>query len=246
MILQHASTPLSMMSRVFVQALNTLNVFHIFHNTEENVMKSRMIILLCLILIVPGFGRPRRKAKPSRWAMGIHLLLSFPQSDSANATKSGEGLGGKVLFHFPNIPNFALRGDFGYLSFGETRAQFVGYGMVQTRKEAFRFAVGPQFQTQIKKFKVYFAPLISIYNYRSVLSYQYYGYGSGYAETKESDTKLGWSLSGGFMLDIGLGPLIDVGLKYHHRSDDIQTNVGKIVPKDEVSANIGVVFFFKK
>lgn len=209
-------------------------------------MKSRLIILLCLLLVVPGFGRSKRKTKPSRWALGVHLVLSFPQSDSANASKSGEGLGGKVLFLFPQMPYFALRGDFGYLNFGETRSQFVGYGMVQTRHEAFRLALGPQFQTRSKKLRVYLAPMIAIYNYRTVISFQDYYYGYGYADTKKSDNEFGWCISGGCMVNIGLGPWIDVGVKYHKRSGAIETDVGEIVPKEEVSVNIGVVFFLKK
>ena len=214
-------------------------------------MKSKLIVLLCLIVVATGYGRPKRKPKPSRWALGVHLVLSFPQSDSANVAKTGEGLGGKLLFLFPKMPYIALRGDFGYITFGETRTSFLGYGMAQTRKEAFRFSLGPQFQIQKKKFKAYLAPMIGIYNYRTVFSYQdYYGYGYGtgygFSDTKESYYRYGWNINGGCMVDVGLGPWIDVGIKYHQRKNPIRKDGGIVVPKGEVSVNIGVVFFLKK
>ena len=89
--------------------------------------------------------------------------------------------------------------------------------------------------------------MLAIYNYRSVFSFQdYYSYNYGYAETTESNTRYGLSISSGLMINVNLGPWIDVGVKYHNRSGDIVTDVGKIIPKEEISVNIGVVFFMKK
>jgi len=209
-------------------------------------MKLKWIVLLCLLAAASGYARPRRKARPSRWAIGVHLLLSFPQSDSAHVAKSGEGLGGKVLFSFPKVPYVALRGDFGYLTFGETRTSFYGYSIAQTRKEAFRGSFGPQFQINKKKLKAYLAPMIGLYNYRTVFSYQdYYYYGYGYSDTKESNTRYGWNISAGVSVDINLGPWIDVGIQYHNRHSAIVKDGGVVVPKGEISATVGVVFFLK-
>ena len=88
--------------------------------------------------------------------------------------------------------------------------------------------------------------MISGYNYRTVSSFQdYYGY-YGFADTKDSNSRYGWVLAMGTSFDIGLGPFIDFGVKYHRRSSDIYTNSGAVIGNDEISVNIGVLFRLNK
>jgi len=210
------------------------------------MVKWLLCFLSILILLTDGFAQ-----KDEKWAIGPHLVISFPQSDFANLSKTGEGLGGKLLYRFPKKPFFSPRFDFVYLSYGEKRKSETyssGYFLVTTRNESFQMTVGPQFSHRIGRFTPYVAPMGGLYVYRTIVSipdlYYYYGYPS--AETTSSLTRWGWTINGGILIDIGLGPHIDIGVKYQKIADAVESLVqGERVKSDaeDINISIGVLFY---
>jgi len=212
-------------------------------------MKRKWIFaaLVPMVLSLPRHG-------DAQFAGGPYIVISFPQQDFANVSGTGGGLGGKVYYNLPVAPFFSFRADLGYVSYGSDQhsASVAGYlVLVQTRNESFRFTVGSQVSFGRSRMKVYLSPMAGIYTYRSVVSIPDYAYFTGYpyAETTSSVTKLGWNMSGGFLLDIGLGPWIDVGVKYHTIDGAVKRKIGDTTVKSDakdISLNVGVVFFQKK
>jgi hypothetical protein len=205
---------------------------------------------LYTIFLILGLSAMAARAQDGNWAVGPHLVLSFPQTEFANVSKTGEGLGGKVLYRFNGAPYFALRFDLAYLSYAERRNDAFymdAYYLVQTRNESFQLTIGPQMSGRFGKFTPYCAMMGGIYNYRSVISAQDYYYGYGIAETTESHTKWGWNANAGLLFDIGLGPFIDLNFKYQTIIGTLSTNVDNKSVKNphDISVNIGVVFFLK-
>lgn len=207
---------------------------------------NRVMLLLLLVSVISS-------AQTSPWAAGAHFIVSLPQSDFANLSKDGEGIGGK-LFYRPGMSRFfALRSDLNYISYGEKRNSMqasMGYFLVQVRNESFQLTVGPQLSLPIGRFTVYAAPMAGIYNYRTVASvpelYYYYGYPA--AETTTSLTRWGWNVNAGLLIDIGIGPHIDIGAKYQKIAKAVKTEINDIkVEKDatDICICIGVTFFLK-
>ncbi len=208
--------------------------------------------LLWLVLIVTG---PAVAAQPSTWSIGPHLLISFPQSEFANNTsKVGEGLGGKFMYRVPGASALNIRADLSYFSYGESRDMSTNVGLMTTRYESFQLTAGPQFQATLGRVTPYVAPMGGIYIYRTVVSFPEYYYYTGYpaSETTESTTKLGWSLNLGVLVDIGLGPQIDIGFKYQRIPGAVGDTVEPegegetlVVESDveDVVITIGVLFF---
>jgi hypothetical protein len=139
----------------------------------------------------------------------------------------------------------ALRADFNYLSYG-ARPGAVGYYITSERNESYRLFLGPQLTVTSGRFKFYAAGTGGIYNIRSVEAVtDYYGY-YGYTDTKFSKTEIGWSVGGGILIDIGLGPWIDLEVKYHTISDFVESEVNGIKVTNngnDLGVAIGVLFF---
>lgn len=190
----------------------------------------------------------------SNWALGPHLVISFPQDEFANVSKTGEGIGGKLLYKLENISFLNPRLDFTYLSYGEKKNSqpfTSGYFLVQTRNESFQLTLGPQFSTKIGRFTPYIAPMGGLYIYRTVVSIPQlaYYYGIPAAETTESLTRFGWNINAGVMFDVGLGPLIDFSLRYQTINGAVKTKVNNVTTTRDAkdfNVSIGVVFFLKQ
>jgi hypothetical protein len=133
-----------------------------FAKVEEWFM-SKWLLCGLSILIFLNNGYTQQDEK---WAIGPHLVISFPQSDFANLSKTGEGLGGKLLYRFPETPFFSPRFDLVYLSYGEkrkTETYSAGYFLVTTRNESFQLTIGPQFSYRMGRFTPYIAPMGGLY-----------------------------------------------------------------------------------
>lgn len=217
----------------------------------------KTIIIFILISMSSLFSKEYWE---SNWAIGPHLVISFPQDDFANVSKTGEGLGAKLLYKLSSTPNLVPRLDFAYISYGEKRGDanyFSYYTTVQTRNEAFQLVIGPQFQRKMGRLMPYVAAMGGLYNYRSVTSvsnaYAYYDpYGGyGYSDTKFSLTKFGWNVNGGIKIDVNLGPFIDLNIKYQTIRDGIKNEIeGEDGEKQtfigdakDFTFTLGVVFF---
>ncbi len=216
---------------------------------------KKIIILLFVFSSMICFAQEEEEGYwQSNWALGPHLVISFPQEEFANVSKTGEGIGGKVLYRLENTPFLNPRLDFTYLSYGEQKQDqtfSAGYYLVQTRNESFQLTVGPQFSTKIGRFTPYLAPMGGLYIYRTVVSVPelYYYYGIPAAETTHSLTRLGWNVNAGVMFDVGLGPLIDFSLRYQTINGAVKTTVNDVTIKSDArdfNVSIGVVFFLKQ
>jgi hypothetical protein len=72
-------------------------------------------------------------------------------------------------------------------------------------------------------------------------------WGFVYSETK-TKTKWEWNAGGGAMVDIGLGPWIDLEVRYHHVTDMVTTKAGDLTIEsdgEDISVHVGVVFFLR-
>jgi len=218
---------------------------------------QRPVLLLLLIIFLSGSLMARTRERLSNWAIGPHLTISFPQSEFSNYSKNGEGLGAKVLYRLEALPFLTPRMDFTYLSFGEKRSTIEGayspYYFIQTRNESFQLTVGTQLSQKLGRVTLYVEPMGGLYNFRTVVTipddYYYYLYGQPYTETKNSRTKFGWGVNGGIMLDIGLGPHLDLQLNYQTIPDVVKTiEDDKTVTRDakDFSISFGAVFFLKE
>ncbi len=215
---------------------------------------KKIIILLFLFSAMVCFAQEDEELWQSNWALGPHLVISFPQEEFANVSKTGEGIGGKLLYRLENTPFLNPRLDFTYLSYGEQKKDqtfTAGYFLVQTRNESFQLTLGPQFSTKIGRFTPYIAPMGGLYIYRTVVSIPdlYYYYGVPAAETTSSLTRFGWNVNAGVMFDVGLGPLIDFSLRYQTINGAVKTKVNDVTIKSDArdfNVSIGVVFFLKQ
>jgi hypothetical protein len=206
------------------------------------IVKSSLALVL--ILTATSFAQERK------WAIGPHLMFSFPQGKFSDVSDIGEGIGGKILDRIfaSNLVNARL--DLSYVSYGDKRSSDIFGYLVTTRNESFQLTVGPQLNVSSGLLGFYLAPMGGIFNYRVVTSDEYASYIYGYpvTETQESKTKLGWNISGGVAADIGLGPLIDVGFKYQSINDAVTVKTEedsyKTDAKDFV-VTVGVIFYLK-
>lgn len=182
------------------------------------------------------------------FGVGPHILISMPKENFANVSGSGEGFGVKGYVDLNNVPGLSVRADLGFLSYGD-KMQFATYGFVQTRNEAIQLSVGPQYLYKIGRLGAYFAPMIGIFNYSTIVSIPdlYYNY-YNYSERRGSKTNWGWSVGGGLLYDIGLGPWIDLSVKYGKILNIVETKFdNKVLKSDavDVSITVGVLFFIK-
>ena len=209
-------------------------------------MKSRLFlyaifyIIVSAILFVPS--------AQAQFAIGPHLSISVPQDEFANVTKSGEGIGIKFIYELPSLPFFAFRGDLTYISYGAKPGGYY-YTSTSERNESFRLLLGSQLTFTINRYKLYGDLLGGVYNFRLVYSEVPLWGGYPLTATLGSRTKLGWSIGGGIMIDIGLGPWIDLGVRYHTINNIIAVEVdGETVESDgnDFGVTIGVVFFLNR
>lgn len=217
-------------------------------------MSQKYIFLFCLFFW--GISVASAQEKDADWILGAHLIVSLPQSDFANLSKTGEGIGGKVLYRFDPIPNVSPRLDISYISYGEKRNSRADYAgspfLVETRNESFQMTVGPQFYTRLGRFTPYFAPMGGLYVYRTVVSipefYYYYGYPA--SETTSSLTRWGYNLNAGLSFDLTIGAHLDLSVKYQKITEAVETQneFEQTIKSDatDISIHFGVVFYLSK
>lgn len=214
----------------------------------ESIMKK--IFLIGLFIFAVSFNT---RADDWRWQVGPNLSFAFPSRDYANVETVGEGLGAKILYNWGPNEWISPRLDFVYLSYGEDRSSVGsgnGYGLlVETRNESFQLSLGFHVARPKGTLRYYLAPLGGVFNYRAVTTlpelYYYYGYPA--MDTHDSQWKFGARVQGGFLFDIGLGPLIDVGFTYQ-RIFDVETRIDdKVFRNDaeDLMITLGVMIFAK-
>ena len=182
---------------------------------------------------------------------GGGVLVSVPMGHFADVSKTGVGLGGKILYQFDNTPWLNIRTDLGYLSYESTQKPVIAGGYVYsqtTRSEGFHIAVGPQVTYGEGAIRAYAAATAGLYLYQTVISYPELAYYYGYVatETRDSNTCLGGTVGGGIMFDIGLGPLIDIGVRYGYIKNGAVEKIEDRKIKSnaqELTISIGVIFF---
>ncbi|MBN1542503.1 outer membrane beta-barrel protein [candidate division KSB1 bacterium] len=186
------------------------------------------------------------------WLGGPHLVFSIPQQDFANVSGLGEGFGGKLLYDLTGRDYFHLRADLAYLSYGEGDQSSYGLTTYTTRNESLQLTLGPQLTYSLRAFHFYFAPTAGVFNYRSVQSIYDYYWGVGGSKTTFSQTKLGWEISGGFHVDIRIGPHLDLGFKYQRipnavKSEFMQEGRTVTIQSDATAfaITLGVLFFIR-
>ncbi len=189
-------------------------------------------------------------AQTESWGLGAQLLISLPQKGFDNLSKDGEGFGGKVFYRFS--PLLALRGDLGYLSYGERRNSewtSEGYYFVTRRNESFQLTLGPQFSYRMGRVTPYAAMLGGFYYYHTVTSYEdYYSYYYDYypyTDSSNGQSKWGWNLSTGMLIDLGIGVHLDFGFKLQNILD-AETTIEKVTTKQtgiDYVITLGAVFF---
>lgn len=223
----------------------------------------KKIAFVLLMIGAPLYAQSVEDYWQSNWAIGPHLVISLPQDDFANVSKTGEGIGAKVLYKIGSIPYLVPRLDFAYISYGEERGDpfFASYyAMVQTRNEAFQLTLGPQIQRKYGRFMPYMSAMGGLYVYRKVTSYtDAYSYydpygGYGYADTKFSLTKFGWNVNAGVKLDLNLGPFVDLNIRYQTINDGVKRTAvdesgvehTQVFDAKDFTITLGVVFFLKE
>jgi len=203
------------------------------------------VILIGIILVSATFPL---HAQEENWGLGVHLVVSLPQQGFDNLSRDGEGIGTKVFYRLN--PWFSLRGDLAYLSYGERRNSEMssyGYWLVTRRNESFQLALGPQLSHQIGRITPYTAAMGGFYYYHTVTTYEdYYSYYSyPYTENSNGQSKLGWSLSSGLLIDLGIGAHLDFGFKLQNIRK-VETTIKEVTTRQtgvDYVITLGAVFF---
>ncbi len=208
----------------------------------------KKLAALCFVLMLSAAAM----AQDWSWQVGPNLSFAFRSKDYANVKTLGEGLGAKIIYNWGGNPWVSPRLDFVYLSYGEKRSTTSGAGaglIIQTRNESFQLTTGLHIARPTGAIRLYLAPLAGIFNYRAVTTlpelYYYYGYPA--METNESQWKWAARIQGGFLFDIGLGPLIDLGFTYQ-RIFNVETRIDDQVYRSDAEdfmLTIGVMIFSK-
>ncbi|MBN1479212.1 hypothetical protein EH223_16085 [candidate division KSB1 bacterium] len=208
--------------------------------------KITTIVLFAILMLTTGY------AKDWRWQVGPNLSFTYPFEKYANAQTLGEGLGAKIIYNLGYNEWLNPRLDFIYLSYGSDRNSLPGnpYYVVETRNESFQLSTGLHIAKPKGIVRYYLAPLAGVFNYRSVVSdqslYLYTGY--QYSDTRGSQWKWGARVQGGFLFDIGLGPLLDIGFTYQRIFNiETQRDDGSSYRADaeDFMLSLGILIFAK-
>ncbi|MFQ5603914.1 MAG: hypothetical protein ACE5HS_11660 [bacterium] len=216
-------------------------------------MKQIILLLSTLLLF---FSPNLSKAQ---WSIGPHVVISFPTSDFANVSSTGGGFGVKVIRKMPSLGGLELRGDFAFLSYGRDidiiSDQFGRDFPADITHESFRLTVGPNYSFGSRNFRVHFGGLGGFYYYRTNVNISTnFGF---FQDSRENDFALGWNIGGGFQYDIGLGPWLDVALRYqtiYGVSQEIdarndlgeEVKISRDITANEFTLKIGIIFFLGK
>lgn len=202
--------------------------------------------ILITAVVILGFALSPNLLQ-AQWAVGPHIVISVPNSDFANVSGTGGGFGIKVIRNLSALGPIGLRGDFAFINYGRT---FEGVpnqpGLVaQVSKGAFRLTFGPDVTFGTRSLKFHVGALGGFYFFKTDVNIQQGGF--FLQDTRDNEVALGWNLGGGFQYDIGLGPLLDVDLRYQ-TIFDVSTPGTDLTPKSRITAReitlkVGVIFF---
>ncbi|MFQ5751044.1 MAG: hypothetical protein ACE5HI_03530 [bacterium] len=208
--------------------------------------------LLLGFIISPGMLQ-------AQWAVGPHIVVSFPSSDFANVSGTGGGFGIKVIRQVNTLGGIALRGDFAFLTyekgFDTVRDAFNREFLAEIRNEAFRLTFGPNYTVGSRNFKVHFGAMGGFYFFRTNINVSTsFGF---FQDSRDNEVALGWNVGGGFQYDIGLGPWLDVALRYQSiynvpttvttQDTGGQVDTRKVdITAHELTLKIGLIFFLGK
>ncbi len=217
-------------------------------------MKRAVLTLIALtMLCLPTF-------LSAQWAIGPHIVISKPRSDFANVSGVGGGFGFKVVRTMKSLGGVGLRGDFSFLNYErtfETIPSSIGFLVAEVRNEAIRLTVGPDFTFGKENLKFNAGISGGVYFFQTDLNISTGGFGV-LRDTRDEDIALGWNFGGGFLYDIGLGPWLDVSVRYQTIFDvptsettaDPDTGepqeVRRNITAHEFTVKLGVIFFIGK
>jgi hypothetical protein len=208
--------------------------------------RSILLIALGLWAIAPNLAQ-------AQWSVGPHILVSFPNSDFANVSKTGAGFGIKAAHRLRSLGGVGLRGDFAFLSYGReittVTDPFFGTFIAEVRNDAIRLTFGPEYTFGTRKFKAHVGVLGGLYFFKTDINIDQFT-----PISSESDAALGWNFGGGLMFDVGLGPWIDLGVEYQSIYNvpapvPDPANPGEVLSSDitahEITLKIGILFFLR-
>lgn len=204
-------------------------------------MKRLLIFAVILTLVIFP------KISQAQWSVGPHIIVSIPQQDFANVSDAGGGFGIKGVYRFPSLHGLALRGDFGYISYGSDFKTVIIGGFAapaRTENQSFRLTFGPQFSFGTSRFKIQLVGMGGFYFYSTSVIFS-----SGFADIQDNIAELGWSLGGGIQYDIGLGPWLDLAVEYNTIKnipgppDENDPDKRIDIDAKDITLKIGVVFF---
>lgn len=200
-------------------------------------MKRIFLGSVIVLLTLTGTGRPQ-------WSVGPHIAISFPTAEFANVSDVGGGLGVKAFYQVRSFGNsgLALRGDFVYITYDsrlESENTTIGPILTQARDESYRLAVGPHLLLGSRSYKFHLGATGGVYLYRTTNAFR----------SKDTTLELGWNVSGGLSIDIGLGPWLDLDVEYHTIKnipgpvDDANPDERVDIDANDVTVKAGVLFF---
>lgn len=225
-----------------------------FLTTKGPTMK--FILASTALLLVLCFNVPVK----AQWTVAPQIVVSIPQSDFENVSKTGGGFGVKVARKLSILGGIELRGDFAFLSYGKEFNQltdragtpivdFFGFPIIaEFRNEGLRMTFGPQYTLGTDTFKLYGTVMGGWYYFRTNVTTQ--SSTVAFSDSRDNNFALGWNFGGGLLYDIGLGPWIDVSLQYQTifnlpASSEVQDEQLGDITAHEFTLKFGVLFFLK-
>lgn len=216
-------------------------------------MKRAVLTFIALtVLCLPTF-------LSAQWAIGPHILISVPTSDFANVSGVGGGFGFKVVRRIDALGGIGLRGDFAFLNYErtfETIPSSIGFLVAEVRNQAFRLTVGPDFTFGKENLKFNAGVSGGLYFFQTDLNISTGGFGV-LRDTRDEDIAVGWNFGGGFLYDIGLGPWLDVSVRYQTifnlpssatvtNAEGVEEEIRQNITAHEFTVKLGVIFFIGK
>ncbi|MCG8607175.1 outer membrane beta-barrel protein, partial [bacterium] len=180
----------------------------------------------------------------AQWTVGPSIVISVPSSDFSNVSDVGGGFGLKIIRNFSTAGGLGLRGDFAFLNYGRRKFDQISGFVAQIRNQGFRILFGPDYSFGGRNLEASFGASAGFYFFQTDVNF-----GLGSAGTIDEEVALGWNIGGGISYDIGLGPWLDVSVRYQTifdvnapESETSQDSPGKITAH-EFTVRVGVVFF---
>jgi len=193
---------------------------------------ARLIVVLALLVLTALATRPlgAQAPPPSRVSIPIYLQGGLPQGEFAENVDFAWGLGGGVLFEL--VPELALRGELGFLIYGnETRRVPLGGGAlglinvdVTTTNSIFNGGVGLQLGAPGPRMKPYVGGMIGFSSFTT--SSRVAGSNSNdeafASSTNSSDGVFAKTALVGVYVPVGDRTLLDLGVRHTWNGDRVR------------------------